>query len=305
MNILKNVAIFILTAGLLSQFAHSDTREKLMFIDKYDSNGDYAVAERERVLLDASNFDFFDKNNDQKISKGEYLSLRDSLNASQIHNEYNRQIKQTVIRFSSLDDDSNKKITFDEFSLSSNRIFTSLDIDENNMINEMDKDLISKKNGHNYKPEKMDDRDEESMKRFARRVSSAKYLLRMPSTHSLDGFLIKYDKGNSKAVSLDSFSKQRRNVFDAIDTDKNGWVSDVEYITEYQSRLVTRVNIVKDEINVEREKQFSAYDSNTNNSISRSEYNHLHQNVFIQLDTDKDGFVSLDDEPKAITLTAK
>lgn len=303
MKIFKLLVAFILTAGLFSHHAQSNSKEKLIFIDKYDSNGDFAVAERERILLDGSNFDFFDKDNDHKISKDEYLSLSSSLINSQIHSEYQGQIKQTVIRFSSLDDDSNRKITFDEFSMSSKRIFSNFDLDENEIVNATDKELLSKQKNQSYDSEKVDDRDEESMKRISRRVSSAKYLLRMPSTHSLDGFLVQYDNNNSHSVSLKSFSEQRRAIFDTIDTNKNSWLSDEEYIAEYQSRLEARVKTIKDENVPKRSKQFAAYDSNTDNGISRKEFFHHHQTEFIRLDTDNDGFISLDDKAAAITLS--
>lgn len=303
MKTFKPLVAFILTAGLFSHHAQSNNQEKLIFIDKYDSNGDFAVAERERILLDGSNFDFFDKDNDQKISKEEYLSLSSSLINSQIHSEYQGQIKQTVIRFSSLDDDSNRKITFDEFSMSSKRIFSNFDLDENKIVNAADKELLSKKKDQSYDSEKVDDRDEESMKRISRRVSSAKYLLRMPSTHSLDGFLVQYDNNNSHSISLNSFSEQRRAIFETIDTNKNGWLSDEEYIAEYQSRLEARVKTIKDENVPKHFKQFTAYDSNTDNGISRKEFFHRHQTEFIRLDTDNDGFISLDDKAAAITLS--
>jgi len=306
MKIFTPLIALSLSIGLFTHHVHSDSREKLVFIDKYDSNGDFAVGVRERVLLDQANFDFLDKDKNQKIDKDEYVTASYSLRFSQNHSEYNGQIKQSVIRFGSLDDDGDMKITYEELSLSSDRIFRNFDLDENDIVNDIDRTLVAENRNkkENTKNESADDRDEKAMKRIARRISYAKNLLSMPSTHNIDGFFVKYGKENKKSISRSEFSTQRREFFDHIDTDKNGWLSDEEYIGEYKTRLESRIELMKEQKSSEVPKQFSAYDVDKNNNISRQEFYDNHGALFSRLDTNKDGFVSLDDHAVNKTLSS-
>ncbi|MGH1470783.1 MAG: hypothetical protein ACRBCS_06290 [Cellvibrionaceae bacterium] len=274
----------------------TDAQKKLIYINDYDSNNDLAVSEKEREVIVSMVFSFIDKNKNKKIESDEYSDFKVARLEDKLFMESSSHVKQSVIRFDSLDDNSDEKITFSEFSKSSLRIFSLFDKNKDNILDEKDRSFKEKDNIAKEKNNLIDDRSDEALKIIKRKISSAQYLLSMPSTHNWDGVFVQYDKDKKGVITKDSFDKQRRHVFDRADMNSDGWLSDGEYIGEYKERVENRLLQARTYFLGQIKNEFRQQDTNNNGSLSEEEYLKNSKERFNRFDVDNDGFVSLDDE---------
>lgn len=104
----------------------------------YDANDDKAVTADEFTNERRSVFYLADSNKDGVLSSQEYLAEFEDRIDQTINTNRRAQIKQTYVRFAALDDNKDKKMTFDEFQLSGKRIFTRWDKNEDGVISNAD-----------------------------------------------------------------------------------------------------------------------------------------------------------------------
>ena len=89
------------------------------------------------------------------------------------------------------------------------------------------------------------------------------------------------DKNKDGKLSREEFPQQRRRLFDQIDTDKDGFVTleeDVFYRKSAPERFLAR------------------NDKNKDGKLSREEFPQQMRRLFERIDTDKDGFVTLEED---------
>ncbi|MBU3021950.1 calcium-binding protein [Aestuariibacter sp. A3R04] len=97
------------------------------FMGLYDTNGDDVVDSAEFQAVRDAHFQRTDENGDGKLTEQEYvLEFEDRLD-KQYEKTYDRQIKQTYVRFGVLDTDENGRMTFNEYMRSGMRAFMRYD----------------------------------------------------------------------------------------------------------------------------------------------------------------------------------
>lgn len=284
-------------SSLAKNMEKTNEEQKLSYINRYDANADLAVSKKERDFIDEMTFNFMDKNGDKTIHKNEYIDFRVARIKDKLFEESEAHTKQSIIRFNSLDNDQDEKITFAEFTASSNRIFNNFDKNSDGILNAADKKMLDQERKKAESENNLvDDRSDEAIKRIKRKMSSANNLLSMPSTHNWNGVFVQYDKERNGSISQKAFNDQRRALFDSTDTNNDGWLSDKEYIDEYKYRVAHRTKAVKKYFGKKIRKEFDQKDSDGNRRFSLEEYQKESLSIFGRLDADGDGFVSLDDE---------
>ncbi|MGI1679979.1 MAG: hypothetical protein K6L75_14655 [Cellvibrionaceae bacterium] len=277
-------------------FKKSDSQQKIIYINDYDANNDLAVSEKERDVIENMMFSFIDKNKNLKIEGDEYFKFQGARLEDKLFLESSSHVKQSIIRFDSLDDDGDKKITFSEFSKSSLRIFNIFDKNKDSVLDKKDKYFKEKEYVPIEDKASIDDRSDEALNIIKQKISSAKYLLSMPSTHNWNGVFSQYDKNKTGTITKSVFDSQRKNVFDRVDINSDGWLSEDEYIGEYRARVENRLQQARGYFFGQIKKDFLNKDASKNGSLSIEEYLQGSKEKFNRFDVDNDGFVSLGDD---------
>jgi Ca2+-binding EF-hand superfamily protein len=127
------------------------------------------------------------------------------------------------------------------------------------------------------------------------------------AAHERDAFIKQYDSNNDGKVSSEEFAAARTARFNATDTDKKGTIDEGEYLVEYIAQLDIELiasTKLEDEKTAIRQRQlkqtvvrFHVLDDDHNKSISKPEYDASGLRSFTNHDTDKDGVVTVKDEP--------
>ncbi len=128
------------------------------------------------------------------------------------------------------------------------------------------------------------------------------------ASHARDTFIKEQDQNGDGVVSKDEFAATRAQQFATTDADKNGSLSQAEYVGEFKARLEkklaadTRTPEKKQE---ERERQvrqadvrFGVLDSDKSGAITRAEFDYSGWRMFNHHDTNNDGTVSAADPVK-------
>lgn len=150
-------------------------------------------------------------------------------------------LRQTHVRFNSLDKDENGYVSWEEFKRSGDRAFAHLDTNKDGRISAEDPPPPRRAEDTRTDAQKAADAAQP-------RPVRAAPLLRMPSTHSISGLLALYDTNNDGEVSQEEYDKGRKAQFDAVDANGDGQLSYDEYLTEYAARLDKRLAEVKTEL---------------------------------------------------------
>lgn len=124
----------------------------------------------------------------------------------------------------------------------------------------------------------------------------------LAAPHEGNAFLHDYDTNKDDKVTRAEFDAVRAQRYAATDANHDGWVSEDEYVSEYQARLEkelaasTETEEVKTE---ERQRQirqahvrFGVLDSDKDKKMTKAEYDVSGARAFAQQDDDKDGTVT-------------
>lgn len=104
----------------------------------YDANEDGAVSADEFNAERRSVFYLADADRSGALSSEEYWNEYEDRLDQTVNASRRGQIKQTYVRFSILDDNSDKQMTFDEMQISGKRIFTRWDKNNDGIISSLD-----------------------------------------------------------------------------------------------------------------------------------------------------------------------
>lgn len=128
------------------------------------------------------------------------------------------------------------------------------------------------------------------------------------ASHARDTFIKEQDQNSDGAVSKDEFAATRTIHFAKTDADKNGSLSQAEYVGEFKARLEkklaadTRPADKKAEERVRQMRQadvrFGVLDSDRSGVITRAEFDYSGWRMFVHHDTNNDGAVSAADPVK-------
>lgn len=246
------------------------------FIIDYDSNKDGKASKAEFDKSRAEHLLAMDSNRNGAIEEQEYVDEYATRVEKQFSEERKGQVSQTLIRFTSLDRNKDKKVTAEEFQKSGAVLFEFLDKKKAKVINR-----------NTAEP------DTEG------RVSRS--LLDMPSTHSVAGFLEIYDQDGNGEVTLAEFEADRKAKFAATDGNRDGWLSSEEYLLEFENRLDSQIRQVRSGRIKQAHVRFAALDTDKNANLSLQEFTTSGDRIFKGWDTNQDGLVSDDEalpEPK-------
>ncbi|MDX3774651.1 EF-hand domain-containing protein [Chromatiaceae bacterium AAb-1] len=153
---------------------------------------------------------------------------------AQLEAERAGHLRQTHVRFNALDKDEDGYISWEEFKRSGDRAFEHLDTNKDGRISKEDPPPQRRAEDTRSEAQKTAD---EAQPRPVRRTP----LLRMPTTHSIEGLLALYDTNNNGEISREEYDKGRKAQFDAIDANGDGKLSYDEYVAEYAGRLDKRL----------------------------------------------------------------
>lgn len=128
------------------------------------------------------------------------------------------------------------------------------------------------------------------------------------ASHARDTFIKEQDQNGDGVVSKDEFAATRAIQFAKTDADKNGTLSQAEYVGEFKARLEKklaadeRASEKKEEERVRQMRQadvrFNVLDSDKSGAITRAEFDYSGWRMFSHHDTNTDGTVSAADPIK-------
>lgn len=123
--------------------------------------------------------------------------------------------------------------------------------------------------------------------------------------HEGNAFIHDYDSDHDGSVSRQEFDTVRVARFKATDANGDGWVSEAEYVSEYQARLEAQLaasDQSEDKKVEERQRQirqthvrFGVLDTNKDGKMQQAEYDASGARAFAEQDDDKDGVVTVAD----------
>lgn len=128
------------------------------------------------------------------------------------------------------------------------------------------------------------------------------------ASHARDIFIKEQDQNGDGVVTKDEYAATRTIQFDKTDSDKNGVLSQAEYVAEFKARLEKKLDAsdrTPEKKEEERERQmrqtdvrFHVLDSDKSGAITRAEFDYSGWRMFIHHDTNEDGVVSAADPIK-------
>jgi Ca2+-binding EF-hand superfamily protein len=128
------------------------------------------------------------------------------------------------------------------------------------------------------------------------------------ASHARDTFIKEQDQNGDGVVTKDEFAATRAIQFAKIDADKNGVLSEAEYVNEFKARLEARLKTsdrTDEKKQEERERQmrqtvvrFHVLDSDKSGGITKAEFDYSGWRMFNVHDTNNDGTVSAADPVK-------
>ena len=126
--------------------------------------------------------------------------------------------------------------------------------------------------------------------------------------HGHSDFIADYDLDKDGKVTADEFKTVRGQRFAATDADKDGQLSEAEYVGEYQGRLEAQLAASSDSDERKAEERvrqirqahvrFGVLDRDKSGSISPAEYDVSGQRSFAEQDGDGDGIITPGEKKK-------
>jgi hypothetical protein len=131
----------------------------------------------------------------------------------------------------------------------------------------------------------------------------------LAASHDPKTFLQEHDTNHDGQVPRAEFDTARDARFKATDANGDGWVSDAEYLSEYQVRLeadLARSDMTDEKKTEERQRQvrqthvrFGVLDTNKNQRMEKAEYDVSGARAFAMNDADKNGVITTSDTAAA------
>ncbi|HEY0924120.1 hypothetical protein [Rheinheimera pacifica] len=148
----------------------------------------------------------------------------------QLASERAGHLRQTHVRFNALDKDEDGYISRAEFNRSGDLAFERMDTNKDGVLSAADP---------KPEPRGEDTRSEQTRQQQAQRTEQPRRerLLKMPTTHSVEGMLAMYDSNKDGVISREEYAKGRAAQFAATDANGDGQLSYDEYVAEFAGRL--------------------------------------------------------------------
>ena len=127
----------------------------------------------------------------------------------------------------------------------------------------------------------------------------------LAASHDPKTFLEEHDLNHDGQATRAEFDQVRTTRFAATDANKDGWVSDPEYLAEYSARLeqeLAHSEMTAEKKQEERVRQvrqthvrFGVLDTDKNQQMSKAEYDASGARAFAENDDDKNGVITASD----------
>lgn len=261
------------------------------FIDDYDTNGDDSVARAEFEKVRAANLNAMDANANGLVDESEYLDHFAQTLEKKISSERKGQVEQTEIRFKSIDSNADGKMTWDEYWASGAKTFTHFAKSADGVVT-----LNAKDKEWDAAPSSQQNANQQQGASLTPAADTARpSVLRMPSSHSLEGFIDINDVDGDQQVTAAEFKQIRRGIFDSTDTNKDGWVNPEEYTLEFTNRLDRLAKQVRTGQMKQAEVRYGVLNTNKDAGINLEEFSVSGTRIFNGWDLNNDGLVSVAD----------
>jgi Ca2+-binding EF-hand superfamily protein len=163
----------------------------------------------------------------------------------QLASERAGHLRQTHVRFNALDKDEDGYISRAEFNRSGDLAFERMDTNKDGMLSAADpKPEPRGEDTRSEQTRSEQTRSEQTRQQQAQRTDQPrrKLLLKMPTTHSVDGMLAMYDSNKDGVISREEYAKGRAAQFAATDANGDGQLSYDEYVAEFAGRLDQQIS---------------------------------------------------------------
>lgn len=258
---------------------------KRRFMQTYvDSSSQLAYGQYQHAIKPQLS-DLFGKN--KKMTREQFLQAQQIWIDQQFAQERQGHIKQTNIRFASIDFDKNGAVDLREFQQTGLKSFDRYDTDKNGIINQNDRG-----------------EDEQAMQALRRTDNTPterrlKGLLAMPTTHSITGFVQLYQT-NGNTLTQAQYLSHREKQFAQTDSNQDGVLSAAEYEAEFMQRVGQTAQKAQQQLTKHFEQVFVQADQNADGQLTPKEFEQFKRQQFQYWDTNQDSVIDdKDPAPKA------
>lgn len=279
------VACFLLPSLAVNAASH----RKMVFVNQYDLDGDWMLYAGEFEHARKRRFNDTDENQDGVVNEAEYVFEYQNKLDTQLKKDRMGQVKQTIVRFNALDKNENDMMEWQEYEASGLRSFTYYDVNKDGNIDSQDPAPVNKKKSKDAAELTLQQQE----KQRERQLASAKRSLSMPSTHNKSGMFSKYDNNQDGVITKAEHQLRRRADFDLTDEDNNGWLSQYEYLFEYQNRMDNQVAKTRSAAIKQTYVRFGVLDKDEDGQMTIQEYQFSGHRSFNRWDSDKNKIVTM------------
>lgn len=234
------------------------TQDVMKFVDAFDSNMDKVLTSDEHEAWRRKHFVQTDTSGDGYLNMPEYVGEFESRLDERFAEGNDERDHMTEVRFVSLAGKGNNHITRERFDTSGEAIFKAF--------------------ASGKLPEKA-----------GAPSANSKDVLRMPTTHSLEGMMALYDRNGDRDLPREEFDAVRDEQFKNSDVNRDGRLSRDEYAAEFQQRVQHRIHDLKVRQLRQARVRFGILDTDKDDRISMAEFLTSSQRAFNGLDRNNDG----------------
>lgn len=253
--------------------------DRYWFIQEYDTDKNQTLLQEEFETSRAARLSLMDVDKNGKVEKSEYIEEYAQRLEKNISQERESQVKQTAIRFDSVDTDKNKAISWSEYEASGARAFDFLDKDKSGVISLHSKNKHDKKYSEKNSP-------------ASNKAPAFRSVLQMPSSHSAKGFIDIYDVDGDHQVDHQEFSSYRKQKFNQTDSNQDGVINSNEYLIEFENRLDKQAKKIRDSQLKQAYVRFDVLDQDKNADLTLNEFADSGKRIFSRWDVNQDGSIS-------------
>lgn len=251
------------------------TEKRLAWIlEEYKDNGDKQLTWAEYNDFRLQRFNSTDTDNSGIVDSEEYVYEFENRLDNRYEQGRKAHVKQTNRRFTSLDKNKNAAIEWSEYEASGNKIFARWDTNNDGKVDKNDPEKKYQGNQSSWNSRNPID------------------FIRMPTTHTLKGLKDIYDANKDDVVTADEFNNERRSVFYITDSNKDGALSQAEYLAEFEDRIDQKVSASRRASIKQTYVRFNALDDNEDKALTFEELQISGKRIFVRWDKNQDGVIS-------------
>ncbi|MEM7707464.1 MAG: hypothetical protein AAF358_18045 [Pseudomonadota bacterium] len=264
---------------------------RLSFIDRHDHDGDARVSTIEFEQSRRDRFDLTDADNNGVVTVVEYQNEWEDRMDAQLELDRRARVKQAEVRFGAMDKNDNDVMEWEEYAASGDRMFTRRDTNEDLVVDAMDPP-----SSYSWTPKPDSELTaEELQQRRDRQIAYARNMLEMPTTHNLEGMMVKYDQNADERIDREEFDVKRRADFDHTDFDGNGVLTAEEYVSEFEDRMDEAIESFRVSSIKQSKRRFESLDDDASGEMSFAEYRESGNRIFARYDVSGDGYIAQED----------